>query len=318
MVEALRPGRAALAILGLAAATLLAPYLARHAPNSIADPGATRDRPPGTHLTAVELRDGTLILADRVLASADGTLAIERRDRQREFVAADRVAKPASIRRYILGTDALGRDLLARLLHGWRNSLAIAAIAMLLALLGGTTVGLLAAYAGGRTDRWAMSLVDIAMALPKLFLLLAVAAALEPGPVLLVLLLAALSWMPIARLARAEASALRRADFSLAARATGCSATEILLRHYLPHLRPMLTTLALLQLSDLILLEAALSFVGAGLAPPTPTLGGLVADAALRGSTTWWMLLFPGAAIALASLASRWAAGRDAPTLRSG
>ena len=112
--------------------------------------------------------------------------------------------------------------------------------------------------------------------------------------------------MSIARLARAEALALRRAEFSDAARASGCSAARILLHHYLPHLRSTLITLGLFQLSSLILLEAALSFVGAGLAPPTPSLGGLVADAALRGSASWWVVLFPGLAIAFASLAFRW------------
>jgi len=298
-------------VIALSVATLLAPLLARQTPGGIADPAASRHRPPATVLTAIELADGTTLLADHVTPLPDGGVEVLHAGVQRRLGKEALAPETPKPQMYLLGTDRLGRDLLARLLHGWRNSLGIAGLAALACLLAGALIGLVAAYSGGMIDRWTMRLVDVSMALPKLFVLLAIAATQDPGPLLLVLLLAAVSWMSVARLVRARALALRGAEFTEAARASGCSAGRILFHHYLPHLRPLLVTLGLLQFSSLILLEAALSFLGAGLAPPTPSLGGLVADAALRGSTSWWMVLFPGLAIALASLTVRWIASRS-------
>lgn len=288
--------------------TLTAPALAPGAPGAVEDPLVSRHLPPGSGRWAVRLPQGRTLLAERVDIAADGGLTLRRAGTTLAVRPEETLGSPPARRTYWLGTDHLGRDLAARLLHGWRNSLVIALGAALMALAFGCAVGLAAALGGGAWDRWLMRWTDVWRALPKLFVLLALCALRQPGGLLLAIALAGVGWTSIARLSRAEALALRRADFVLSARAAGCAPARIALVHLAPHLRTTLITLGLLQFGNLILLEAALSFVGAGLGAATPTLGGLVADAALRGSPTWWTVLFPGLAIAVASLACHWLA----------
>jgi peptide/nickel transport system permease protein len=289
------------------AAAALAPVFAPHSPDATPDPGSARDRPPGTTLLAVSLRDGRTLLADKAEAATDGGLTIVR-GTTKQTVPGDALSRrQPAVHRLLLGSDHLGRDLFSRLLHGLRNSLAVALAAAGLALVLGAAVG--CASAG---DRWTMRAVDILMAVPKLFLILAVAATLQPRLGILIALLAVTGWMPITRVVRAQVLILRTEDFTQAARASGCSPLRIVIRHYLPHLSDSLLTLGVMRIGNLILLESALSFLGAGLPPPTASLGGMVADAAVLPAASWWTVVFPGVAIVLPCVGCAWVANRIA------
>jgi peptide/nickel transport system permease protein len=291
----------------LGAVALAMPALAPLDPDVSLDPAAARDRPPGTTLYPVELGDGRVWLVDAQRPAGDGGLLVWRRGAPSRLPAgAWRPLSPvdprAAPRHFHLGTDALGRDLWSRILHGLRNSLSLALGAALVASATGCMVGAAAALGGRRVDALVMRGVDVCTAVPKLFLVLAAAAAARPGATSLLAMLAALTWMPTARLVRAELLALDGGELGMAARAVGCSPGRIFVRHHLPHLAGPLLVQTALASAELVLLEAALSFLGAGLPPPTASLGGLLAEAATRPLAPWWSLLFPGLAVALPPL----------------
>jgi peptide/nickel transport system permease protein len=295
---------------GLATVLAIAPALAPSPTDTSADPAAASDRAPATTLYPVILDEGRVWLVEDPKPQSDGSLALSRAGVAQRLAPGRWRPGPTHLgRRFLLGSDALGRDLASRIVHGLRNSLGVAVAAALLALGAGVLVGATAALGGPRIDVPMMRAVDVAMATPRLFVVLAAVAALRPDPGVLVLLLAALTWMPTARWIRGELRALETLDFAWAARATGCSPARILVRHHLPHLAPMLLVQAALGTADLLLLEASLSFLGAGLPPPMASLGGLLAEAAARPLAPWWSLLFPGAALTLPVLALTAAAG---------
>ncbi len=196
-----------------------------------------------------------------------------------------------------LGTDALGRDLLSRLLHGSRMTLALALAAVLLGGALGTVLGIFSGYAGGAWDRVLMRLTDMQMALPTLLLALVIVAALGPSIGNLVVILAITGWTRYARILRGQVLALRERDFILSAHAIGASPLRIMLRHLLPNLASPLLVLATLELGRVILIEAALSYLGLGVQPPTASWGRMLAEGEIYLSTAWWVVTFPGLAI---------------------
>lgn len=202
-----------------------------------------------------------------------------------------------------LGTDPLGRDLLARLVHGGQITLALAFAAVLLGGLVGGTLGLLAGYAGGATDRLVMRLTDMQMALPTLLLALLIVAALGPGVGNLVIILALTGWTRFARIVRGQVISLREREFVLAARAVGAGPVRIMLTHLAPNLLSPVLVLATLELARVILIEAALSYLGLGVQPPTASWGRILAEGEIYIATAWWVVVFPGLAIILTVLA---------------
>lgn len=197
-----------------------------------------------------------------------------------------------------LGTDAFSRDVLSRLLHGARVSLAIAGIAVSLSVGLGITVGAVAGYAGGALDGVLMRIVDAALSIPRLLLLMAVVALWgNVGTVALTLLLASTGWFHVSRLVRAETLALRDREFVVAARALGGSPALILQRHILPNVLGTGMVAATLGIGNVILLEAGLSYLGIGVRPPTPSWGSIIQDGAERVSDLWWLTVCPGIAI---------------------
>ena len=198
-----------------------------------------------------------------------------------------------------LGTDALGRDVASRLLHGARSSLLIGAGATLAALALGLMLGSLAGFHGGRTDIAISTVVDVALSFPSLLLALALVSLTGArGPWGLVVVLAATRWARIARFARGEFLRLRDTPLVLAARAGGAGDARIFGRHLLPlALAPVLVT-ASFSAAGAVLLEASLGFLGLGVQPPTPSWGGMLADARTDGG--WWGAFFPGLAVFLA------------------
>lgn len=203
---------------------------------------------------------------------------------------------------HLLGTDALGRDILSRLLHGARVSLWVGFVSVGIAVSIGIVLGLLAGFFGGLVDELIMRGVDIMLCFPSFFLILAVIAFLEPNLANIMIVIGLTSWMGVARLVRAETLSLREREFVAAARLAGASTRRILLLHILPNaLAPVLVS-ASLGIAGAILTESALSFLGLGVQPPSPSWGNMLLEGKDVLEIAPWMSLFPGFAILITVL----------------
>lgn len=201
--------------------------------------------------------------------------------------------------KHILGADPLGRDLLSRIIHGARISLLVAGVSIGVGLAGGVTLGLVAGYFGGWWDEIIMRLADTSRAVP--FILIALVAAIVWGQRLSVILaiLAFATWPIFARQVRAEVLVLKHLEYVSFASVAGASSLRIMRRHILPGLLNTVIVLATLQVGALILTEAILSFLGAGIPPPTAAWGVMIADGQKYLTDAWWVSFFPGVAIVL-------------------
>ncbi len=199
---------------------------------------------------------------------------------------------------FLLGADLLGRDLLSRILYGARISLFVAGVGTLLSLLLGLAAGLFAGFYRGFADTLISRFVDSMMAIPVLLLAIALASVLRQSSVwMVILILALVNWTYLARIIRAEVLKLREMDFVEAARALGVRDGMLLVRHLLPNLTGPVIVFATLSLASNILLESALSFLGVGIQPPTPSWGNIIQEGVQFYSVAWWITLFPGLAI---------------------
>jgi peptide/nickel transport system permease protein len=203
-----------------------------------------------------------------------------------------------------LGSDHLGRDLLSRIMYGTRISLGIALLAALSAVAVGTGVGVVAGIAGGITERLLMRLLDVLLAIPSLFFILAVMAFLGTNVLVMTSVLIALGWMTPARIVRTEVASLREKEFILSARLFGVSTPRMILAHILPNMLPVLLTSFLLLFSNMVLAEATLSFLGLGVQPPTPSWGNIIGEATSYLRIAWWIGVFPGIALSCLILAA--------------
>jgi peptide/nickel transport system permease protein len=198
---------------------------------------------------------------------------------------------------HVLGTDHLGRDILARVIFGSRIALAVGVSAVLISGVLGMTIGLVSGYFGGKTDDFFMRLADIQLAFPFILLAIAVIGVLGPSLRNIIIVIGVSSWVVYARVVRGEVLSIREREFVQAAIALGSRDGRILVRHVLPNAFTPWLVVATLDMARVIVIESALSFLGLGVQPPTPTWGGMLADGRVYLSTAWWLATFPGLAI---------------------
>lgn len=215
-------------------------------------------------------------------------------------LANDYLAKPGWS--FPLGGDSQGRDVLSRVIYGARISLIVGVVSQVVALLLGVTFGMIAGYYRGWVDLIVMRLADITLAFPSLLLLIAVAAAFRPSLPVIFLVIGAVGWAGMARLVRSRVLVVRQSDYVMASRALGATDTRILLRHLLPNVRSVAIIAATLGVGSAIMAEAALSFVGLGAQPPTPSWGAMVAQGRDLLRVAPWVSVAPGIAIGMAVL----------------
>ena len=221
---------------------------------------------------------------------------------------------------HILGADNVGRDLLSRIVHGARVSIVVVAIALSSGLLVGVTMGLVAGWFGGLIDELIMRITDIWLGMPFILVAIVVVIAIGQTFIILIGLLALLSWTPFVRNVRGEVLSLKTRDYVSLAQVAGASTFRIMVWHLLPGVINTVIVIATLRVGQLILTEAILSFLGAGIPPPTPAWGAMVNDGRAYVSNAWWLSFFPGLCIFLVVMSLNflgdWMRDRFDPRLR--
>jgi peptide/nickel transport system permease protein len=236
-----------------------------------------------------------------VLAATIGPRIYKYTGREQPDVVGMKNQPPSS--EHPFGTDQYSRDVLGRFLSGARLSLAISSVAVLLSMTLGTTYGLIAGYFGGRVDALLMRILDAFLAIPRVLLLIAILTPWRPGLVGLVVVIGCTGWFGVSRLVRAETMTIRQLDYVAAARALGAPTGRVLWRHLLPNVAGPIIVAATLAVGNVIVLEAGLSYLGAGVREPNASWGSLFLDGATSFAGAWWVVFFPGAAIVATVLA---------------
>lgn len=287
-------------------AGITAPWIAPHDPNlqSLTE----RKQPPFWYAAQTETAVNTVV--QRVLPGREAEISladarlIDPNIQIGDSIEAEKIIRPAGTGEFLLGTDQLGRDILSRIIYGARISLLVAAVTLGVGGSIGVLLGLVAGWYGGLVDEAVMRFVDILLAIPLVLIALVMVATLGASLSIIVAVLTIFIWPRFARQVRGEVLQLKNMDYVSLARVSGASTIRILFIHIFPGTINTLIVVATLQVGIVILLEATLSFLGAGVPPPTATWGGMVSDGRnfLAGGFTtgsWWISTFPGIAIVL-------------------
>jgi peptide/nickel transport system permease protein len=205
--------------------------------------------------------------------------------------------------KYLLGTDLLGRDVLSRLVHGARVSMTVALAALLTGGGIGLVLGIVSGYVGGRVDGFIMRVVDATLTFPTILIALLLTVSLGQGLRTIIIAVTVIIWARFARIVRGEVLGVKARDFVALARVHGCSHVRIMAVHIVPNVMNTFMVLLTLHIGFVIIVEASLSFLGAGIAPPTPSWGQMVADGRGHIAAAWWLSVVPGTAILLVVLA---------------
>jgi len=284
-----------------------------------ARPRSRRRGPIGLRLT---LWLGLVLVTLSLLAAVAAPALAPRNPEAADLLA--RLTPPAWLRPgspYLLGTDAIGRDILSRIVYGARVSLEVGLVSVALSSVAGTALGLFAGYYGGWWDEVMMRFADLQLSFPFILFALVVIAILGPGLSKIIFVLAVTQWASYARLVRSETLAVRETDYIQAARALGMADRRIVWRHVLPNALGGVSVVATLAIANNILLEAALTFLGLGVDPSIPSWGGMLADSRNYIQTAWWSSTFPGLAIMLTvmgyNLVGDWLRDWFSPELRT-
>jgi len=247
---------------------------------------------------------GLLLVALAIIAGAIGTFVLPQDPLHSNLTV--RLKPPVWLAgadpRFLIGTDQLGRDLLARVALGARISLVVGLAATALASVLGVTLGLVGGYYRGAVDAVLGAITDIQLAFPLLALAISIVAVLGPGLGNLILVMGATGWVTFARIVRAEVLSVRERDYVLAARGLGAGDRRILVRAILPNVLGSVTVVAAFTFAQMIVVESSLSFLGLGVQPPTPSWGGMLNDARTYLQVAWWPATFPGLALLLTVL----------------
>ncbi|MFC1991005.1 ABC transporter permease [Chloroflexota bacterium] len=221
---------------------------------------------------------------------------------------------------FFLGTDTVGRDLLTRIFYGARVSLLVAAIVLAIGGIFGLAMGIIAGYVGGIVSTVIMRVVDSLIALPSILIAIVFAMALQPGMRTVIVAISIVLWARFARVIRGEVIGIANSAYILQAKVAGTSQVKIMLVHIIPNVFNTFMILLSLHIGWVILIEASLSFLGAGIPPPTPSWGQMVAEGRGYVTSAWWISFFPGLALALTVLAANlfgdWLRDRLDPKLR--
>lgn len=221
---------------------------------------------------------------------------------------------------HLLGTDILGRDILSRLIHGARVSLIVASTALLSGGAIGGALGIISGYVGGKVDTLIMRAVDATLAFPTILFALLLAVTMGQGMLTVVLAVTLILWARFARVTRGEVLALKTLDYIALAKVHGCSGFRIMVIHIMPNVFNTFMVMLTLHVGLVILTEASLSFLGAGIPPPTPSWGQMVADGRAKVASAWWISIIPGVAITMVvisfNLFGDWLRDRLDPRLR--
>jgi peptide/nickel transport system permease protein len=246
---------------------------------------------------------GTLILLFALIALAAPLLSAVLTHYQPQTIDLASTFKPPG-QSHLLGSDELGRDTLTRLIWGGRVTLGIAFLTVAMALSVGTTVGMVAGYFGGWIDDLLMRFVDMVLAIPAIFLFILMSILFRPNAITLAAIIASVGWGNVARLVRGEVLSVKQRDFILATQSIGARPLRMMLRHLLPNVLPVLIVAASLGVGQIILVEAALDFLGLGIQPPTASWGNMLTNAQSYFFHSVYLVYFPGIMIFVTVLAS--------------
>lgn len=292
---------------------LLGPFLAPLDPINQGDLETTRFLAPlqtadaWEEVPELDSAIDTYGLLERSLRNANNRLLAKRVEYTRSNENKQgQIGEKASYRvLFLFGTDALGRDVFSRVIYGTRISLGIGIIVAALSMLLGTMIGFLSGLLGGIADKFMMRILDIFLSLPPLVFIISLFSVLGGSIEIMIIALALSGWMGVARLVRGEVLKLREQEFILAAKILGVSTAGIIRNHLIPNILPTILTASVLQFINSIMGEAALSFLGLGIPPPTASWGNMIGESIIYLRTAWWIGIFPGIALSLFAISAQ-------------